>query len=214
MKRLVVFIFLMVGLVHCSFSQSEYIRRGRSGIGGSAGISINKEINGSIFYAGFSYKGFLDMGLSYWKANDERLYDEIFTPSITYYPVKQEDARIAPTLGISVGYNHYKSKSIALVDIPDPNMERRMDTIKKDLTVDAVKLGINAYHKIAYLKGSYFQLMVGTDISITNSGCEFVLRSGIAVGSRIWGWPLLVFMPSIEYHTSATTFFLTFGIVS
>jgi hypothetical protein len=215
MKRTVVFFFLMISLIACSFSQSEYIRRGRNGFGGSAGISIiNKEIDGSTFYAGFSYNGSLDLGLTYWKTNNEKNHNEIFTPGITFYPIKQEDAKIAPTIGISVSYSHYNSKSISLVDVPIPNMERRIDTLKADLTVDAVKFGISACRRTEYWKGSFFQPMIGTGISIIGSSLEFVLRGSCALGTRIKGWPLLFLMPGVEIQANATTFSLTFGIVS
>jgi len=214
MKRPVIFFLLMISLIQWSFSQSEFIRRGRSGIEGSAGIRIiNNEIDGSFFYGGFSYKGFLDLGLTYWKANNKNLNDEIFTPSVTYYPIKQEDAKKVPTLGISISYKHYKSESISLVDVPGPNMEHRIDTIKKDLTIDAVKFGISACRKIGFWKGVYFQPMIGTGISITGSSLEFVLHGSYAIGARIRGWPLLVLIPGIEYQASAITYLLTFGIV-
>jgi hypothetical protein len=215
MKRLAVFFFLMISMVHYSFSQGEFIKRGKSGFGGSVGISIiNKEIDGSLFYAGFSYKGFLDLGLTYWKANDGKINGEIFTPSFTYYPVKQEDAKKMPTLGISLGYSHYKSKPTSFVDVPEPTLEHRIDTIKKDLIVDAVKFGVSACRRIGYWKGSYFQPMIGAGISIIGTSLEFILRGSCAIGTRIKGWPLLVLTPSIERQSDVTTFVLTFSIVS
>ena len=70
-------------------------------------------------FAGFSYKGFLRFGSYLLESKRWKDLDEVFTPTITFYPVKQEDARKAPTLGISIGYSHYKSKSTSLVDVPD-----------------------------------------------------------------------------------------------
>jgi hypothetical protein len=214
MKRLSMFFFLMISLVHCSFSQSEFIERGKSGIGGGAGFSANREMNGKTLYAGYSYKGFLDVNLTYWKANGGKVQDGVFSPSITFYPVKQEDAKKAPTLGISLGYSHYKSKSTSLMDVPDLNMQHRTDTIKTDLTVDAIKLGISAYRRTGYWKAFFFQPMVGADVLMVSSGWEFTLRGGVAIGSRIRGGPLLILTPSIERQSGVTTFVLTFGVVS
>jgi hypothetical protein len=215
MKRLIIFFFLMISMAYYSFAQSEYIRRGRNAFGGTAGISIaNKEIDGSALYAGFSYNGFLDLGLTYWKSNNGKIHDDIFTPGITFYPIKQEDARIAPTIGISISYSHYKSQSMSFVDVPVPGMESRTDTLKKELTVDAVNIGVNACRRTEYWKGSFFQPMIGAGISIIGSSLEFVLSGSCAIGTRIKGWPLLILMPGIKYQSSATTFSLTFGIVS
>jgi hypothetical protein len=208
------FFFLIISLVHCSFSQGEFIKRGKSGIGAGAGFSTNKEINGKTLFAGFSYKGFLDLGLTYWKTSGGKVRDEVFTPTIIYYPVKQEDARKVPTLGISLGFSHYKSGSTSLVDVPEPNMQPRTDTIKTDLTVDAVKLGISAYRRTGYWKAFFFQPMIGAGISMASSGWEFTLRGGVAIGSRIRGGPLLILTPSIERQSGVTTFVFTFSVVS
>jgi hypothetical protein len=204
----------MISLVHYSFSQGEFIVRGRSGVGGTAGFSVNKDMNCKILYVGFSPKGVLDFGLTYWKANSGKIRDEVITPSITCYLVKQEDAKKTPTLGISLGYSHYKSKSIALVDVPDPNMQFHTDTIKTDLTVDAVKFGISAYRRTGYWKVFYLQPMIGAGVSMTSSGWEFILRGGVSIGSRISGWPSFILSPSIERQSDMTTFVLTFSIVS
>jgi hypothetical protein len=214
MKRLSMFFFLMISMVHCSFSQGEFIKRGKSGIEGGAGFSTNREMNGKTLFAGFSYKGFLDANVVYWKASGGNVQDGVLSPSITYYLVKQEDAKKAPTLGISLGYSHYKSKSTSLVDVPEPNMMYRTDTIKTDLTIDAVKLGINAFRKTGYWKAVFFQPMIGADVLMISSGWEFTLHGGVAIGSRIRGGPLLIFTPSVERQSSVTTFVLTFGVVS
>jgi len=214
MKRLSIFLFLMISVVHCSFSQSEFIKRGKSGIGGGAGFSTNKEMNGKTLYAGFSYNGFLDLGVTYWKASSGKIRDEVFTPNITYYPIKQEDAKKAPTIGISLGYSHYKSKSTSSIDVPEPNMQYRMDTIKTDLTVDAVKLGISAYRRTGYWKAFFFQPMISANVLMVNSGWEFTLRAGLAIGSRIRRGPLFIYTPSIERQSGVTTFVFTVSIVS
>ncbi|MGD0590584.1 MAG: hypothetical protein ABSA44_07255 [Bacteroidota bacterium] len=214
MKRLSMFFFLMISLVHCSFSQGEFIKRGTSGIEGGAGFSANSEMNEKTLYAGFSYKGFIDANIAYWKASGGKVQDGVLSPSITYYLVKQEDAKKTPTLGVSLGYSHYKSKSTSLVDVPESIAQHRTDTIKTDLTVDAVKLGISAYRRTGYWKAFFFQPMIGADVLMASPGWEFTLRGGVAIGSRIRGGPLLILTPSIERQSDVTTFVLTFSVVS
>jgi hypothetical protein len=214
MKRFSIFFFLMIGLIHCSFSQGEFIKRGKSGIGGGAGFSTNREMNAKTLYAGFSYQGFLDANIAYWKASGGKVQDRVISSGITFYPVKQEDANKAPTLGISLGYTHYKSKSTSLVDVPEPNVQFRTDTIRTDLTVDAVRLGISAYRRTGYWKVIFFQPMIGADVLMASSGWEFTLRGGVAIGSRIKGGPLFILTPSIERQSGVTKFVLTFGVIS
>jgi hypothetical protein len=214
MKRLSMFFFLMISLVRCSFSQSEFIERGKSGIGGGAGFSANREMNGKTLYAGYSYKGFLDVNLTYWKANGGKVQDGVLSPSITYYLVKQEDAKKAPTLGVSIGYSRYKSKATTKAEVQDTVgigwhwYERTEET-----TVSAVKLGMSACHRTGYWKAFFFQPMIGAGVSMASSGWEFTLRGGVAIGSRIRGGPLLILTPSIERQSGVTTFVLTLGAV-
>jgi hypothetical protein len=214
MKRLFIFFFLLVSLIHFSFSQGEFIKRGTSGIGAGAGFSTNKEMNGKTLYAGFSYKGFLDANIAYWKASGGKVQDGVISSGITFYPIKQEDAKKVPTIGISLGYSRYKSISTTLVDVPAPNMQPRMDTIVTELNIDAVKLGISTYRKTRYWKTFFFQPMIGAGISMASSSWEFTLRAGVAIGSRIRGWPLFVLTPSVERKSSVTTFMLTFSVIS
>jgi hypothetical protein len=209
------FFFLMISLVHCSFSQGEFIKRGKSGIGGGAGFSANREMNGKTLYAGFSYKGFLDANITYWKMSGGKVQDGVLSPSIMYYLVKQEDAKKAPTLGISLGYSHYKSKATTKVEVPDTIgigwhwYERTEET-----TVNAVKFSVSAYHRIGYWKAFFFQPMIGTGVSMASSGWEVTLRGSVAIGSRIRGGHLLILTPSVERQSGVMTFVLTFGLVS
>jgi hypothetical protein len=212
MKRFTIFFFLMLSLVHYSFSQGEFIQRGKSSIGVGAGFSANREMNGKTLYAGYSFKGFLDANLTYWKSNWGRTIDGVLSPGITYYFIKQEDAKKAPTIGLSLGYSHYRWKSTSVVDVPQ-GLQHRTDTLVRDLTVDAVKLSVNAYRRTRYWKMFFFQPMIGAGVSMANSGWEFILRGGVAIGSRVRGGPLLILTPSIERQSGVTTFVFTFGAV-
>jgi hypothetical protein len=214
MKRLSLFIFLVIGLAHSSFSQGEFIQRDKNGIGLGAGFSTNREMNGKTLYGGYSYKGFLDLGLTYWKMSSGKIQDGVLTPTITFYPMKQEDAKKAPTLGLSIGYSRYRSISTSQLDVPMPNMQHQTDTLKTNLMVDAIKIGISAYHRSGYWKMFFFQPMIGVGASIMKSGWEYTIRGGVAIGSRIKRGPLLIFTPSLEHQSGVTTFVFTFSVVS
>jgi hypothetical protein len=213
MKRICFLFFLMIGLIQWSFSQSEFIKRGKSGVEVGAGFSANSEANGKTLYAGYSFKGFLDLSLTYWKKSSGKIQDGVFTPTITFYPVKQEDAKKAPTLGLSVGYSHYKSVSVSQLDVPTPNIQHQTDTLESKMTVDAIKIGVSASHRSGYWKMFFFQPMIGVGASIIKSGWEYTIRGGVAIGSRIKRGPLLVFTPSVERQSGVTTFVFSFGVV-
>jgi hypothetical protein len=213
MKRICFFFFLMIGLIQCSFSQSEFMKRGKSGVEIGAGFSANREANGKTLYAGYSFKGFLDLGLTYWKKSSGKIQDGVFTPTIAFYPVKQEDSKKAPTLGISVGYSHYRSISVSELDVPTPNIQHQTDTLESNMMVDAIKIGISASHRSGYWKMFFFQPMIGVGASVIKSGWEYTIRGGVTIGSRIKRGPLLIFTPSVERQSGVTTFVFVFGAV-
>jgi hypothetical protein len=153
------------------------------------------------------------LSFTYWKKSSGKIQDGVLTPTVTIYPVKQEDAKKAPTLGLSIGYSHYKSKSTSQLDVPTPNMQHQTDTLETNLTADAIKIGISAYHRTGYWKVFFFQPMIGVGASIVKSGWEYTIRGGVSIGSRIKRGPLLIFTPSVESQSGVTTFVFTFGIV-
>ncbi len=213
MRRFSILFFLTTSLVHYSFSQSEFLRRGRSGVGGSVGFSKNCSANAFNLYAGYSYRGFLDANLAYSKADGGKVRGGVLSPSITFYPIKQEDAKNAPTLGISLAFSHYTSKTVTTVDVPIANMQNRRDTIVTELTVDAVKLGVTACHRLGYWKIFFFQPTIGAGLSMVRSGWEFTLRGGVAIGSRMVRGPLFILTPALERQSGITTFVITLGAV-
>ena len=214
MKRLLILSVLFFGLVQRSFSQSEFISRGQSGSTGGIGLSTDREKNALNFFAGYSYHGFIDANLTYAKANSGRIQGGVFTPGVTFYLAKQEDAENIPTLGISIGFSRYVSKTTETVIIPDTvivtwrSYERVIE-----LTVHSLKLGVTAQSRIGSWNVFFFQPLFGADLLVTNSGSEFRLRGGISIGSRVVHGPLLIFTPAIERQSELTTFVLTVGAV-
>jgi hypothetical protein len=204
----------MICLVQLSFSQSEFLVRGKSGIVGSLGFSTNRESNGMELSAGYSYRGFLDASLNFSKANKAKIRDGVLTPRITFYPLKQEDAKGAPSLGISIGFSHYTSKKTETVIVPDPDstiINWRSYQRTTELTINAVKLGITAQRRMAYWKVFTFQPTLGAVLSVKKSGWEFTIRGGVAIVTRVVRGPLLILTPSIERQSGVTTLLLTFG---
>jgi hypothetical protein len=214
MKRFSISFFFVLGLVQWSFSQSEFLPRGQSGYGSGVGLSANRKENELILYAGYSYRGFIDAKLTYTKANGGTIQGGVFSPSISFYPVKQEDAQNIPTLGISVGFSHYVSKTTETFIVPDTVIVtwRSYERITES-TINAWKLGVTAQSRTGYWKALFFQPFLGGCISITNAGREFALRAGVSIGTRVVHGPLLILTPSVERQSGLTTFVFTFGAV-
>jgi hypothetical protein len=213
MTRFSLLFFLMTGWVVCSFSQSEFFRRGRSGVEGGLGINFTSEANSALIFAGYSYRGFLEASLQYSKASGGKVRDGVLTPSIAYYPLKQEDAKNAPTLGLSLGFSHYTTKTVTTVIVPIANAQSRIDTLINVSSVNALKLGVTAAHRMGYWKMLFFQPTFGAEMSLVKSGWEVAVRGGVAIGMRIGRGPLLIFTPSIERQSGLTAFVCTCGMV-
>jgi hypothetical protein len=213
MKKFSIFFFFMIYVNQHSFSQSEFIQRGKSSFGGGLGFSINRETNGLNLYGGYSYQGFLDVNLMYSKTNSGQFRDGVISPSITFYPVKQEDAKNAPTLGVSLGFSQYRSKTTSFVDVPAANMQHRIDTLVTESMVTEVGFGVNVYRGIGYWNVFTFQPMLGAGLSFISSHGEFTLRGGIAIETRIVRGPLLILTPIIVLKSDLMTFMLAFGAV-
>jgi hypothetical protein len=214
MKRFSLLFFLVISLFQYSFSQGEFLQRGGNGFGVGMGFSTNNETNALSYYAGFSYQGILDANLTYSKANGGKVRDGVVLPSITYYPVKQEDAKVAPTLGISLGFSRYVSKKTSTMEEPDlVGIGWHWYEQTTEATVNAVKLGVITHHRMGYWKVFFFQPMLGADLSIISSGWEFKLRGGVAIGTRMKRGPLFILTPCIERQSGLTTFVLTLSAI-
>jgi hypothetical protein len=213
MKRFAVLFVVIVILAQYSFSQSEFLRRGQSGFGGGVGFGINREMTALNLYAGFSYKGFLNADIAYSKADGGKVKDGVITPSITYYFIKQEDAKKTPTLGVSIGYCQYTSKTTETVAVPASSVQGKDTTLVTERKIYAVKIGVSAHHRIGSWKIFFFQPLLSSGLLLHCHGWEFTLRGGVAVGSRIKGGPLLIFTPSIEMQSGLTTFVFNIGAV-
>jgi hypothetical protein len=214
MKRLSILFFLMASLIQNSFSQSEFLVRDQSGFGGGWGISTNSEAHGLIFFVGYSYCGFLDANLTYSKANGGRVQGGVLSPSIAFYPIKQEDAENGPTIGVSLGFSRYTSKTTTKVEEPNTaGIGWHWYEKTEEATINSLKLGVTAQRRLGYYKALFFQPMLGGVLVMTNSGWEFALRGSIAIGTRVVSGPLLILTPGIEHQSGSTTFVITFGAV-
>jgi hypothetical protein len=213
MKQLATFFLMIAIAVQCSFSQSEFLRRGQNGFGGGLGFSVNSEMTGINIYAGYSYKGFLNADLAYSKADGGKVTNGVLTPTITYYFIKQEDAKRTPTLGVSLGYCRYSSRTTQTVAVPDSNMQGRDTMLVTERKVNALEIGVTAHHRIGSWKMFFFQPLLAGGLVLQSHSWEFTLRGGVVIGTRIKNGPLVVFTPALEKRSGLTTFVFTFGTV-
>jgi len=201
-------------LVQLSFSQSEYLLRGQSGFGSGFGLNTNNEASGFNVNAGYSYFGFIDGNIKYEKSNGGSVQGGVLTPSITFYPVKQEDAPASPTIGISLGFSRYRSITTTKVEEQDTaGIGWHWQETSEDRMVNALILGVTAQRRTGYWNVLFFQPILSAGLVMKNAGWEFSLQGGVSMGTRVVNGPLLILTPSIERQSGLTTFILTFGAV-
>jgi hypothetical protein len=200
-------------LAICNYSpvqaQSDVLRRGQSGIMGGAGYCVTSGTETYSVLLGYSYFGFLDGGVIYSKANHGPVTQGIITPTLTFFPVKQEDAERVPTLGISLGFNHYTKTNTEWVSAPHPDstiVGSVLIPLTKETTVDALQVGVTAERRIGYLGVLFLQPSIGGKISISSEPWEFTLRGGISIGTRIVNGPIIVLTPGFELQSGLRYF--------
>ena len=213
MRRFSIFILLIGGLIQISFSQSEFLQRDQSGFGGGIMLITNRNASGFGLNAGYSYCGFLDGSLSFKKSDAGDAKEGIISPQITFYPVKQEDAENAPTLGISASYSHFSRTEINTFDVPDSPATHHSVQQVEEKKINEITLGVTAHRRMGYWEILFFQPMFGAGLSMTNSGWQFALRGGVAIGTRVVNGPLLFLMPMIERQAGLTTLTFALGAV-
>ncbi len=215
MRLFYILFFFMLCLVRQSFSQSEFLTRGQSGYGGGFGLCTSSEGNGLNLYAGYSFRGFVDANLIYSRAKGGSVQGGVISPEITFYPIKQEDAPHAPTIGVSLGYSHYKSITTTKVEEPDSAsiIGWHWHENNEEQTINALILGVTVQRITNYWNVFFFQPLLGADLLMKNAGWEFTLRGGVSVGTRVVNGQFLTFMPSIEIKSGLTTFVFNFGTV-
>jgi hypothetical protein len=190
-------------------AQGEYISRGTNAYSGGLIMSTNSQANEFGLQAGYSYKGFIDAGLMYFKANAGDAKDGILSPSITYYIVKQEDDVHAPTVGVTFSYQHYQSTNTSVVTEPDSiPVTYHTRNIATTQTLDAFIFDVAAHKHVGYWNIFFFQPTLGGGVAITRTDWNFVLRGGVEIGTRMVHGPLLVLVPCLEYQSNLTSFTL------
>jgi len=210
MKRFFLLLVLVVGLIQWSFSQGEFLLRGKNGYEGGVGLSTDREQNRLNLFVGYSFRGFIDANLEYAKANGGSVQGGVLSPSVTFYPVKQEDADNIPTLGLSLGFSRYTSKTTETVIVPDTTrITWRSYERVTELTLNAVHIGVTAQSRTGEWKALFFQPVLGAELAVTQTGSEFRLSGGVSIGSRIFHGPLVIFTPGFERQSGLTSFMLT-----
>ncbi len=118
MKRTVFFVSFVL-LPVLGFSQGEFLPKGQSGLGFSAGMAFADETRGIGGGVGYSFNGVFDIGLSYVGTNGYKNgmpYIGTFSPSITVNALKQEENTLM-FLSLSLSYlsSSYSYKKDGLV---------------------------------------------------------------------------------------------------
>ncbi len=207
--------FFALILLHCAalqlHAQGEYVSRGQSALEGEILLSTNREANGYGAGIGYSYRGIWDFSLLWLKSSAGKAGKGILSPVVTFYPVKQEDAERAPTLGLSLGYRHYTAVETTTIFVPDTtsgHIQSMSYQRTESHTVDALVFDVVAQRRLGYWSVFFFQPMIGAGASLVNSGMEFTLRGGVSIGTRVVNGPLLVLEPCIERESGLTTFLI------
>ena len=214
MKRALVLLVLMVAVHRASFSQGEFLLRGQSGYSGMCGFRTDSEKREVLLSAGYSYRGLVDVNLLYNKANSGSVQGCILSPSMTFYCLKQEDAEGVPTVGCTVGYSHYRTRTTATIIIPDTVAVKWCSYEKvSESSVNAILLGMTAQRRTGRWKVFFFQPLLGAGLSMAPTGSVFTLTGGLSIGTRIIQGPLIILTSRVERQAGLTCMVFNLGAI-
>ena len=113
------YVVIVILLPVLGFSQGEFLPKGQSGLGFSAGMAFTDNTRGIGGGIGYSFNGVFDIGLSYVGTNgykNDMPYIGTFSPSITVHALIQEENTLM-FLSLSLSYlsSSYSYKKNGLV---------------------------------------------------------------------------------------------------
>jgi len=184
-KLFLVFAWYIIILSHVSHSQSSFKLRGENGFIIYPGVSIEKRISKLDLSLGYSYKGYIDFFLSFFKANGGDVKDLVIVPGISFFLVKQEDVGNVPSVGLVVAYSRYNSVSESIVSIPESVAGSRDTLVVGEKRISSVGLGVTAHKRIGSWKQIFFQPFIDALFYLNSEGWRSSIRCGIIIGSKL-----------------------------
>ncbi len=207
----------MIALFFCSSTvsaQGLFLERGQNGFQTVVGFFSNNISNGFLFSGGYSYRGMFDVGFSWQGGKSGTPYHSLFSPRVTYYPLKENDTPNAPSIAINIMYNQYTITERTEVPVPTTQpVGYTMVTLTNENTYRYVTPSCGISRTIGVGKKYTFEPFSEVGFGISNKDWKFVWKIGMSAFKQIQARSLFVVTPLLQREPDATTFVLTAGII-
>ncbi len=211
-KHIFLIVVLSIPLADVAFSQGEYLQKGQSGIGISAGYTSNKDATGFGGEAGYSIGSIFDIDMSISRGSFAQLMDgdklsvSAFTPGVTLH-VRPDSNNIPIFESISMAYET-DSYSANYYGAPSTGHAFSFGTsISANIYEDTPDYYFQPLVGVAYVIGS----VEGESTTAQAQTTEFLF--GASLVYKISPTYILAIQPAVEVDKNQTTFSVSAGFV-
>ncbi|MCX7984877.1 MAG: hypothetical protein N3A63_08250 [Bacteroidetes bacterium] len=214
-KIILLNVFVIVCSLPAIYAQGLFLERGESALYGSVGFFINKESPGFSLRGGYTYRGVIDGEFQLFKGKKGTMYNTLFVPRVTFYPIKEGDTPTSPTISVSAQYNRYVVREVATAIIPiqQPVVGYITRQVINDITYHYF-VGTCAIHRTLGIWHRYYiRPFAECGFGVSTKGWKFLWKVGTTMAKQTQQQTLFVLTPYIQHEPHATTVAVFVGFV-
>jgi hypothetical protein len=197
---------------------SVWLQKGVSGVGASAGVSHTDGDTGVELQGGYSYQGFLDLGLTLGRhdLSTDDVTDLIgyeVKPTIEYHPLKQtKEMPISLSVGTAYGRFFLSSDQLSDAGLSASGWELTLASFVYRFVRINERIGVTPTFGAGWVYSSVTLSGAGDEMTTTDDGLRVLIGANLGVldhGGHIWG-----IVPSLSFGHGATAFGIAVNFVA
>jgi Outer membrane protein beta-barrel domain len=197
---------------------SVWLQKGVSGVGASVGVSHTDGDTGVQFEGGYSFEGFLDLGLTLGRhdlstdATPDLIGYEV-QPTIEYHPLKQtKEMPISLSVGTAYGRSFIVSDQLSANDISASAWNFTLASFVYRFIRINERVGVIPTFGAGWVYSSLTLSRFGDDMTVSDDGLRVLIGANLAVldhANHIWG-----IAPSLSFGHGSTAFGISVNFVA
>ena len=197
---------------------SVWLQKGVSGVGASAGVSHSDGDTGLQLQGGYSYEGFLDLGLTLGRhdLSTDQIPDLVgyeIKPTIEYHPLKQtKEMPISLSVGTAYGRDSFASDQLSEAGVSASAWNFTLASFVYRFVRINDRVGVIPTLGAGWVYSSSTLSRGGVEMTATDDGLRVLIGANLAVldhQGHIWG-----VAPSLSFGHGATAFGIAVNFVA
>jgi hypothetical protein len=197
---------------------SVWLQKGVSGLGASVGVIHGGGDTGLLLQGGYSYQGFLDLGLTLGRTDvsTDEVSDLIgydVKPTIEFHPLKQtKEMPISLSVGAAYGRSFFSSEELSAARISISGWNFTLASFVYRFFRINERVGVIPTLGAGWVYSSSTLSQGGADITASEDGLRVLIGANLAILDRaghIWG-----VAPLLSFGEGATTFAIAVNFVA